>query len=203
MTTAGYPLSVAAINQRIGQLATQQADLAAAQAKLLAALAALGADDDARRAALAALATGTLTDPAGWAADALYKAQVLNTLAQVYYGHATQPARVRFQQRPVRRARRLTPCHIRHNKLNGSRWGAGRLWGGSMWASLIGFASVIAAALFGLAGVLHSRAAPAHMADVEGMRRLVDELQEERDGIRAQLRECQAEAARLRGENRA
>ena len=96
MTTAGYPLSVAAINQRIGQLATQQADLAAAQAKLLAAVAALGADDDARRAALAALATGTLTDPAGWAADALYKAQVLNTLAQVYYGHATQPAEFDF-----------------------------------------------------------------------------------------------------------
>ena len=41
-----------------------------------------------------------------------------------------------------------------------------------MWASLIGFASVIAAALFGLAGVLHCARPPRALADVEGMRRL-------------------------------
>lgn len=71
-----------------------------------------------------------------------------------------------------------------------------------MLATLLGFSGVVAAALFGLAGVLHSARPPAHLADIEGMDRLIGELQEERDGLRAQLRECQNEAAHLRAELR-
>jgi hypothetical protein len=72
-----------------------------------------------------------------------------------------------------------------------------------VWSALIGFTGVTAAALFGLAGVLHSARPPSHLADIEGMSRLVSELQEERNALRVQLAECQAEAARLRGEGRA
>jgi hypothetical protein len=87
---AGYQLTAAVIDQAIGRNATAQRDLARSQADLLATIAALGADDDARLAALTSLAQGAKPDPAGWAAAALYQAQVANTLAQVYYGIATQ-----------------------------------------------------------------------------------------------------------------
>jgi hypothetical protein len=83
-------------------------------------------------------------------------------------------------------------------------------------AALIGAVAVALAGLFaGIAGLLSGRG-PAHLADVTGLSALVDQLQEERvraetdrdkalaqrDNALAQLRECQAEAARLRGENR-
>jgi hypothetical protein len=68
--------------------------------------------------------------------------------------------------------------------------------------ALIGFAGICAAAILGLLGVLRTSRPPAHLADVEGLARLLDEVQEERDNLRAQLRECQEEAKRLRGEDR-
>lgn len=91
MTTAGYQLTATSIDQAIGSLADSAAALAASQADLLGKLNALGGDDNARRTALAALAAGTEADPAGWAADALYKANLMGgNLAGVYYGTVQQ-----------------------------------------------------------------------------------------------------------------
>jgi outer membrane murein-binding lipoprotein Lpp len=70
-----------------------------------------------------------------------------------------------------------------------------------MSAALLGFAGVVLAALFGLTGVLYTTRPAGHHADIEGLSALVDQLQEERDALRAALHECQAEAARLRGEH--
>jgi len=91
MSTAGFQLTAAAIDSAIGSLADQQAAIAGAQADLLAKLNALGADDNARRSALQALATGVETDPVTWATDALYKANLMGgNLAGVYYGTVQQ-----------------------------------------------------------------------------------------------------------------
>jgi hypothetical protein len=78
-----------------------------------------------------------------------------------------------------------------------------------VWATLIGFTGVAAAALLALMGVLRSSRPPAHLADVEGMSKLLDQTQEDRNYWRdrakeseSALRECQQEAARLREELR-
>ena len=68
-----------------------------------------------------------------------------------------------------------------------------------MIGALIGFAATTAAALIALAGVLRTGRAPAHLADVQGLTSLVDELQEERDKLRQQLDDCRAEVERVKG----
>jgi hypothetical protein len=70
-------------------------------------------------------------------------------------------------------------------------------------AALIGGAAVAVAAIFSLSAALMGVRAPSHVADVTGLSALVDQLQEERNTLAAKLAECQQEAARLRGENRA
>lgn len=59
-----------------------------------------------------------------------------------------------------------------------------------MWAALAGFAGVAIAALLGLYGVLRGTQPPAHLADVQGLAALVDQLQEERDRLQRLLDEC-------------
>ena len=91
MSTAGFQLTAASIDQAMGGAADKQRDRAPTQADLLAKLNALGADDNARRAALQALATGYAADPVTWASDALYKANLMGgNLAGVYYGTVQQ-----------------------------------------------------------------------------------------------------------------
>jgi hypothetical protein len=66
-------------------------------------------------------------------------------------------------------------------------------------AAILGFAGIVAAALLGLLGVLRTSRPPAHLADVEGLAKLVDELQEERDHLQTQLDGCRAALARAIG----
>jgi hypothetical protein len=74
---------------------------------------------------------------------------------------------------------------------------------GPVTTALLGFGGVAVAAILAMFAALRTGRSPSHLADVQGMALLIDELQEERDVLRGQLRECQAEAARLRGEGRA
>lgn len=67
-----------------------------------------------------------------------------------------------------------------------------------MLATLLGFAGVLFAALLGLTGVLFTTRPTVHHADTEGLSALIDQLQEERNDLRAALRECRAENERLR-----
>jgi peptidoglycan hydrolase CwlO-like protein len=54
-------------------------------------------------------------------------------------------------------------------------------------AAILGFAGIVAAALFALAGVRRTGRPPAHLADVEGLKTLADELRVDRDDLRAQV----------------
>ena len=60
-----------------------------------------------------------------------------------------------------------------------------------MTAALFGAAATVMAAMFGLLGMMQTRQPSAHGADVEGLRSLVDELQEERDGWRQRALDCE------------
>lgn len=51
-------------------------------------------------------------------------------------------------------------------------------------AALYGFAGIVGGALLALVGVFRTGRAPEHMADVEGLRALVDELRKDRDDWR-------------------
>jgi len=59
-----------------------------------------------------------------------------------------------------------------------------------VWAPLIGFAGVMVAAMVGLLGVLRTSRPSSHLADVQGLATLVDQLQEERDRLQRLLDEC-------------
>lgn len=81
----GFPVNAANINNQAGMLAVQLRDWARNVANLYQPVIALGADDAARRTALTALGY-----TAGDAQTILYLVEVLNTVAQVYYGNASQ-----------------------------------------------------------------------------------------------------------------
>jgi hypothetical protein len=68
--------------------------------------------------------------------------------------------------------------------------------------AILGLTGVIVAGIAALAAALFAARPPSHLADVEGLRVLADELQEERDRLREQLAACQAENTRLRQQRR-
>jgi hypothetical protein len=67
-------------------------------------------------------------------------------------------------------------------------------------AAVLGFGGVVAAALLALLGVLRTSANPSHLADVEGLRVLAEELRAEVTDLRGQLEECRARNRALRAE---
>jgi hypothetical protein len=69
-------------------------------------------------------------------------------------------------------------------------------------AALISAAGLAAAALLGLLGVLRGSRPPAHLADVEGLSRLLDQTQEDRDYWRQRAVISEAELAECRGKLR-
>jgi hypothetical protein len=78
--------------------------------------------------------------------------------------------------------------------------------GERVWAPALGFAGICAAALLGLLGVLRTSRPPAHLADVEGMSRLLDQTQEDREYWRTRALSAEAgwaECERLRQAGRA
>jgi alkylhydroperoxidase family enzyme len=83
--TVGFQLSQQQINQQAGQLATGLRDWARGAGDFHTAIDALGADDTARATALTAL--GFTSDDA---TELVYLANVINTVAAVYYGTAAQ-----------------------------------------------------------------------------------------------------------------
>lgn len=68
-----------------------------------------------------------------------------------------------------------------------------------MSAAVLGLAGVIAGGLLALLGVLRTTMPPAHLADIEGLHVLLDEIRAERDDLRRQLTDCLAENTGLRG----
>lgn len=65
-------------------------------------------------------------------------------------------------------------------------------------ANILGFAGVAMATILGLFGVLHAARPPQHLADVEGLRSLIDELRTDRDDLRAQIINLQGDLRKLR-----
>jgi hypothetical protein len=57
-------------------------------------------------------------------------------------------------------------------------------------AAVLGFAGLAAAGLLALLGVLRTALPPAHLADVEGLKTLLDETRGDRDDLRRQFAEC-------------
>ena len=64
-------------------------------------------------------------------------------------------------------------------------------------ATYLGFGGLVVAALLGLLGVLRTGQAPAHLADVEGIRTLADQLREDRDDLRRQVADARHRAEGL------
>lgn len=87
----GYPLNVNTINNGAGDLATRIRDWAIDAEKFWKPITALGTDDATRIAALVALGFSQ--------ADATamhHTVDILNTLAQIYYGNAAQTPAYNF-----------------------------------------------------------------------------------------------------------
>jgi len=70
-----------------------------------------------------------------------------------------------------------------------------------MTAAILGFAAIVASALLALTGVLRTGQPPSHLADVEGLKTLADELRAERDDLRGQLTACQERTSDLEAAN--
>lgn len=74
-------------------------------------------------------------------------------------------------------------------------------------AAWLGFASIVAAAMLALFGVLRTSLPPKHQADIDGfkellsaMRRDRDDTRRDRDEMRVLLAECRAELKALQAE---
>lgn len=81
----GYIPNMQTINQQAGMLAVTMRDLCQKIEGFQASIVAMGSDDGSRASALAALGF-SLTD----AEHMVYLSNVMNTLAQIYYGNAGQ-----------------------------------------------------------------------------------------------------------------
>jgi hypothetical protein len=87
----GYPVNVTTINSSAGLLATRLRDWAFETSLLHTPIANLGTDDPTRIAALETLGFSATDAP-----EILRLVNVLNTVAQIYYGNATQATTYNF-----------------------------------------------------------------------------------------------------------
>jgi hypothetical protein len=87
----GYPVNVGTINNGAGDLACRLRDWAIDVEKFWKPITALGTDDTSRIAALVTLGFSD-TD----AAAMHHAVDILNTVAQIYYGNAAQPSPYNF-----------------------------------------------------------------------------------------------------------
>lgn len=88
----GYQITASSLNNQLGLLAVQLRDLCRDITETHLPIASLGADDPARITALEAAGYSP-----GDAPSALYLLNVLNTVAAIYYGQATQADLYNFE----------------------------------------------------------------------------------------------------------